>query len=147
MLGDLKIITDTENPLFNRREIEGEIYSEATPSRDEVRKILSEKLSANQDAIKIRTINSKFGQKVFLIVANIYNSKEEMDKIELKKKKDAESEKKSAERKKQEEEEKAKESKTKETPAKETTEVEQISSDAVEEEESKDIKKEQSAQD
>jgi ribosomal protein S24E len=84
----LKIITDAENKLFNRREIEGEIYAESAPSRQEVMRIISEKFSANPEVIKIKTIKGKFGEKVFLIVANIYKSKEEKDKTELKKKKD-----------------------------------------------------------
>ncbi|MAG11075.1 hypothetical protein CMI44_02075 [Candidatus Pacearchaeota archaeon] len=90
---DFKIISDIENPLFNRREIEGEIYAEVVPSREEVKKIMTEKFSANPDAVKIRTIKGKFGQKVFLIVANIYRSKEDLDKVELKKKKDIKIEK------------------------------------------------------
>ena len=94
---DFKIISEIENPLFNRKEIEGEIHSEVTPSREEVTKIISEKFSAPSETIKIRTIKGKFGQKVFLIVANIYKSKEDKDKIENKKKKDIALEKKSAE--------------------------------------------------
>jgi len=96
---EFKTISDTENPLFNRREIEGELHAEVSPSREEVRKLISEKFSASEDIIKIRTIKGKFGSKVFLIVANIYKSKGDMDKIELKKKKDAESEKRIAEQK------------------------------------------------
>jgi len=95
-----KIITETENPLFGRKEIEGEIHADVTPNREEVAKIISEKFSTNTETIKIRTIKGKFGQKVFLIVANIYNSKEDKDKIENKKKKDIEIEKKQQEAKK-----------------------------------------------
>ncbi len=91
---DLKIISEIENPVFNRREIEGEIYADSTPSRQEVVKIISEKFSVQPEVIKIKTIKGKFGQKVFLIVVNIYKSKEDRDKIELKKKKDLELEKK-----------------------------------------------------
>lgn len=91
---ELKIISDIENPLFNRREIEGELEAQITPSRKEVEKILSEKFSVQPECIKIRTIKGKFGKKIFLIVANIYSSKQEKDKTEFKKKKDIEAEKK-----------------------------------------------------
>lgn len=87
---DLKIISDNENPLFNRREIEGDIHAESSPSREEVTKIISDKFSVNPEVVKIRTIKGKFGEKVFLIVANIYKSKEDLDNTELKKKKDIE---------------------------------------------------------
>lgn len=93
---DFKTISDTENQLFNRREIEGEIHAEVTPSREQVTQLLSEKFSSTPETIKIRTIKGKFGSKVFLIVANIYKSKEDKDKVELKKKKDVEREKKQA---------------------------------------------------
>ena len=89
---DLKIITDTENKLFNRREIEGEIHVDSAPSRQEVIKVISEKFSVKPEVIKIRTIKGKFGEKIFLIVVNIYKSKEEKDRVELKKKKDTHSE-------------------------------------------------------
>lgn len=101
---DFKTITDTENPLFNRREIQGEIHADATPSREEVRKLISEKFSAPEDVIKIRTVQGKFGSRVFLIVANIYKSKDDMNKLEIKKKKDAEAEKRKEEAHKQDEE-------------------------------------------
>lgn len=94
---EFKIISDIENPLFNRREIEGEIHTDVTPSRDETTKILAEKFSIQQDTIKIRTIKGSFGARVFIIVANIYKSKKEKDEVELKKKKDLESEKKAEE--------------------------------------------------
>jgi ribosomal protein S24E len=94
---ELKIISDIENPLFKRREIEGEIKGEITPSRTDVAKLLSEKFSVPVENIKIRTILGKFGSKIFLINANIYSSKEDKDKIEIKKKKDAESKQKTEE--------------------------------------------------
>lgn len=101
---EFKIISDTENPLFNRREIEGEIHVDVTPSRDEVVKLLAEKFSTHQDTIKIRTIKGSFGARVFIIVANIYKSKKEKDEVELKKKKELESERKAQDAQKQVEE-------------------------------------------
>ena len=116
---EFKIITDIENPLFNRREIQGEIKTDVTPSREEVRKLISKKFNADEDAIKIKTIEGKFGSTEFVIVANIYKSKKEMDKVELKKKKDIESEKKKEEARKAQEEAK----KAAEKPAEENKEA------------------------
>jgi len=111
---DFKIISETENPLFNRKAIEGELYADKTPSREEVAKFLSEKFSAPIDTIKIRTIKGKFGSKVFLIVANIYKTKEDKDRIEHKKKKDTELEKKAEQAEKAAEEEAKKSDESKE---------------------------------
>lgn len=86
---EFNTVTDTQNPLFNRREIEGEVHAEVTPSRAEVAQILSKKFSADIDAIKIRTIKGRFGSKTFVVVANIYASKQDKDKTEAKSKRDA----------------------------------------------------------
>jgi ribosomal protein S24E len=91
---EFKIISEIKNPLFDRKEIEGEIRTNITPSRTDVAKLLSEKFSVPVENIKIRTILGKFGSKIFIINANIYSSKEDKDKIEIKKKKDIEAEKK-----------------------------------------------------
>ena len=91
---DFKIISDVENSLFNRREIEGEIHAEVTPSKEEVAKLISEKIKVSEDAIKIKTIMGKFGSRVFLIVANIYSSKKEKDDIEQMTKQEKEAEEK-----------------------------------------------------
>ncbi len=87
---ELKIITDNENPLFNRREIQGEIHANVNPQREEVINLISEKTKVPKDKIKIKTIQAKFGSKVFLIVANIYSSVEDKNKIERMKKKEKE---------------------------------------------------------
>ena len=99
---EIKIIIENQNPLFNRKEIEGEIKAEVAPSRAEVRKILSEKYSVPEETIKIRTIKGAYGSRTFLLVANIYKSKQDKDKVEHVKKKDLEAEKKTAEASKEE---------------------------------------------
>lgn len=147
---ELKIISDIENPLFNRKAIEGEIYSDSTPSREEVLKLLAEKFSVPQEVIKIRTIKGKFGQKVFLIVANIYKSKEDKEKIEHSKKKDIELEKKLATPKEKpaeaiEEVEEEKEESPEEK--KQEVKVEEKKEEAVEEKPEKEKKEESKVED
>lgn len=91
---ELKITEEKENALFNRKEIKGFIDSEVVPSRIETSKILSEKFKVPWENIKIKKIVGKFGSKTFSVEANIYSSKQDKDSIELKKKKETESEKK-----------------------------------------------------
>ena len=100
---EFKTISDIENPLFNRREIEGEIHADVSPSRQEVAKLLSSKFSVPVENIKIRTIMGKFGSKIFIVSTNIYKSKKDKDSVELKKKKDVEAEQKMAEAQKEKE--------------------------------------------
>lgn len=100
----LKINHEKDNLLFKRKEIELDIESAVAPSREEVAKFLSEKYSKPQENIKIKNILGKFGTNTFTVSSNIYDSFEDKEKVELKKKKEIEAEKKKAEKKAAQEE-------------------------------------------
>jgi len=99
---ELKITNQKDNPLFKRNEIEGNVNAEITPSRQEIKKLISEKFSTAPEAIKIKGIHGKFGSKSFRIQANVYASAEDKEKTEPKTKKEIEEEKKAAETPKEE---------------------------------------------
>ena len=80
--------SEKENALFKRKEIEGSIESKITPSREDVLGILAKKFSVDSGVIKIKGIHGKFGSRIFTVSANIYESVEDKDSIEPKKKKD-----------------------------------------------------------
>lgn len=90
----MEILTNKENPLFNRKEVIGTIHSEIVPNKKELAKLLSEKLKSSEDAIKIRSLKGKFGQKIFTFDAHVYHNKEGMDSVEKKTKKELAAEKK-----------------------------------------------------
>ena len=94
---EIKLIQEKNNALFKRREIAGIVVSDIVPSRNQTIEILSKKLSVSPDSIKLKGIHGKFGTHEFRIEANIYDSKQTKDKVELKKKKEAETEKRKAE--------------------------------------------------
>lgn len=102
---EIKIMNENENALFKRKEILAEADTNTTPSNSEILKLLSEKYSVPENAIKIKGIYGKFGTNKFNIKANIYSSKEEKEKIEIKTKKEIEAEKKVLEAQKKTEEE------------------------------------------
>lgn len=85
---ELKIISDTENLLFKRKEVKAEISAETTPTREKIKELLAEKFSTQKGNIKIKKIEGKFGSKTFKVFANIYQSEKDLADIELKKKKD-----------------------------------------------------------
>ena len=93
---NLKIIHEKENNLFNRREIQIKINSKVTPKKAETEETISEKFSVPKENIKIIKILGKFGSNDFLIVANLYKSKEDKEKTEAKSKKEKAEEKKEA---------------------------------------------------
>jgi len=92
---ELKILNEIQNPLFNRTEVKGIIYSEFPPRRLELAKYLAEKYKVTADAVKVLLIKANFGVKEFKMTANIYSTKEQRDKIELFSKKEKELEAKS----------------------------------------------------
>lgn len=88
----LKITNENQNPVFNRREIQGIIESDIAPKKQEAAKALAEKCNASPDALRILSINGKFGSKTFDFKANVYSSKEERDNLEHMSKKEKEAE-------------------------------------------------------
>ena len=89
---ELGVINERKNPLFSRKEIEFSVEAESVPSREEIRKSISEKFSVDLGAIKIKGIYGGFGSKNFKVKANVYKTKEDLEKVERKFKKDAKGE-------------------------------------------------------
>ena len=85
---NFKVTEKKENPLFNRKEIFFEVQANITPSRLETSKFFSKKFSVPVENIKIKGINGKFGSNTFSGSVFIYNSEEDKNRVEIKKKKD-----------------------------------------------------------
>ena len=90
---EIKISEQRENDLFNRKEVKGMLVANISPSREQILEVLSKKFSKPKENIKIKGIHGKFGSNEFNIEANIYESQQDKDSVELKKKKEAEAEK------------------------------------------------------
>jgi ribosomal protein S24E len=83
----IQILKEKENLLFKRKEIEATLISEIAPKKEAILKMISEKFSTPEENIKIKKIHGKFGSKVFKLTANIYGSKEDQERTEIKSKK------------------------------------------------------------
>jgi len=94
---EIKDIHETQNLVFNRKELDANIISEIAPSNKDVITLLSKKLSVPEEGIKLKGIHGGFGSKIFKIKANIYKSKEERNKVERKTKREVEDNKKEIE--------------------------------------------------
>ncbi len=88
---ELKITNENANSLFERKEITATVISPATPSKDEIKKILSEKFASAPETVRVLEIQGCFGSSEFSIKANIYKSKEMLGEIERRSKKEKES--------------------------------------------------------
>ncbi len=123
----MKVLQDKQNELLNRKEIKIVVEAGKNPTFDEATEIVAKEFKANKEGIKIKKIIGKFGRNTFLITANIYKNKTDLDKTEVKKKKEIEEEKKAAEEAKKAEEEaaKQKQEQTTEQPQTPSTEEKQ----------------------
>lgn len=96
---EIKIIEEKVNALFSRREVKVEVKTEVVPSQDEAKKIITEKFSCDENVVKIRKIEGRFGAQSFIITADIYDSKEEFLRVVKKTKQEIDAEKKAEEEK------------------------------------------------
>ncbi|MEJ2268105.1 MAG: hypothetical protein P8X70_03450 [Nanoarchaeota archaeon] len=118
---NFKITDEKENSLFNRKEVKAVFNSNVTPSRLEVIQAIAKKFSTQEENIHLEKIIGKFGSRAFTITANIYKTKQDKDKIENKRKRDIETEKKIQESK--EKQEVSKEENSTEDKSKELSEI------------------------
>ena len=106
----MKILKDEKNLLFPRKEVEILVEADVTPSMIEAKEIVKNKFSCDENVIRIIKVDSKFGSREFLIIADIYDSVDDFNNLVKKTKKELEEEKKAIEAAKAaEEERKAKE--------------------------------------
>ncbi|MEA3329326.1 MAG: hypothetical protein U9Q06_01125 [Nanoarchaeota archaeon] len=78
----MEIIKQFNNKLLNREEIVVTLESNATPSKVEVTKMISEQFKSPENQIVIEHILGKFGSQIFTVEVKIYDSVESLAKYE-----------------------------------------------------------------
>ena len=121
---NIEIKAKNENPLLGRSEVDAVVSFEgATPSFNDIKSTLVQKIGCNPDLTVIKRTESKFGEREMSVRVHIYKDPEHMKKAEqqyaLKRNKLFEEEKPKEEPKKEEKPEEKKEEKPKEEPKKE----------------------------
>jgi ribosomal protein S24E len=76
----METIQDTRNELFKRQELTFKLDSDTTPNFNDSKKQIAEQTKKPEENIDVHNIKSGFGNKTFTIHANIYDSKEDLDK-------------------------------------------------------------------
>ena len=80
---ELKIIEKKDNKLLSRVEIIAEMVHEGpTPGYEVIRKALAKQLDADESLIAVKHIYPSYGESRVKIIANIYEDKKAMEKIE-----------------------------------------------------------------
>jgi ribosomal protein S24E len=82
----MEILKDARNDLLKRREIEAVDNVDSNPGFENSKKNIAEKLKTQEENIVVKNVTGKFGSDDFLINAFIYDSKDEMTKVEPRKK-------------------------------------------------------------
>lgn len=77
----MEIKKDFRNELLKRRELIIQLESEKNPGFDETRKKIAEKFAIPEDNIDVLRIKGSFGKEKFLIETNVYDSKEDLEKM------------------------------------------------------------------
>ncbi len=83
----MKALIDFKNSLLKRREVKLVIESEKNPGMQEAAKAIAENFKVSEDVVAVKALKSKFGRKTFLVDAFIYDSVNDKNNIEPKKKK------------------------------------------------------------
>ena len=82
----MKEIKNFNNSLLHRKEVKVIIQSSGNPGFQKSIKLLAEHFKSNEENVAVKEIKSKFGRDSFLIEAFIYDSVQEKNLIEPKKK-------------------------------------------------------------
>ncbi|MFA5357778.1 MAG: 30S ribosomal protein S24e [archaeon] len=81
---NLDVKKNNRNELLKRSEVIAETEDKATPSRNALREKLSAMLNAPQERIIVEKVETGFGNKKATVYAKIYDTKEQLMKIEQK---------------------------------------------------------------
>lgn len=90
----LKVITETVNPLFSRREVRVAIEATKVPTKEEAAKLVADKFSTKAELVRVKEIQGKFGTTIIIIDSDIYDNEKEFESYVKKTKKELEAERK-----------------------------------------------------
>ena len=82
----MNITKDFKNALLKRREVELVLTAEKNPGMQDAAKNIAENFKVNEDSIVVKAVRRRFGRDSFSIEAMIYDSVEDKNKVEPKKK-------------------------------------------------------------
>lgn len=94
---EMKILEERQNPLFARKELKISVNESITPSKENLKKAVSEKFSVDEGLVRVVEIKGKFGSQEFIAVIDIYETVDEFKRVVKKTKQEIEAEKKAEE--------------------------------------------------
>ena len=83
----MHLLNQKEEKLFQRKEVNFKVdFEKVTPSKEELRKSISEHLKLDPELVKIEKADQKFGERSANVSALVYDNKEIMKKVEVRNK-------------------------------------------------------------
>lgn len=74
---NVSIISNNDNKLLDRKEVEAEIsFDGATPKRIQLKEAVGQKIGANPELMALRNVTSNFGRHTVKVKVHAYSSKE-----------------------------------------------------------------------
>ena len=82
----MEVVSELKNNLLKRKEVVVSCEYEGNPGFEKSGKDIAEKFKAKEEQVAVKKIGSSFGTNEFVIEAFIYDSAEDKNRIEPKKK-------------------------------------------------------------
>jgi ribosomal protein S24E len=82
----MNTIQDLDNRLLQRREIKLAVQMQSNPGFTKAAEVIASHFKSNAENVVVKTIESKFGRDTFLIDAFVYDSLDDKNRVERKKK-------------------------------------------------------------
>lgn len=82
----MNVLNDFRNELLKRKEIEIVLTAEKNPGMKDAAKDIAAKFKVGEEVVVVKAVRSRFGRDSFTIEAMIYDSVEDKNKFEPKKK-------------------------------------------------------------
>jgi len=80
---DVKITSERENKLLERREVEFEVsYEQNAPPRKDVAAKLAAKMNAKEDLVVLKRMKTQYGRRLLLGQAKVYRNPEHLKAVE-----------------------------------------------------------------
>lgn len=97
----MKKIKETYFPLLNRKEVVFEIEhaGKPTPKKDDIKKKIADDLKADVETVSLQKVINHFGSTKTKVIAEIYDTKEDLQKLIKKTKKNKDGKEESKEQK------------------------------------------------
>jgi ribosomal protein S24E len=79
----MKKLQETPSPLLNRTEVIFEIdhFQKPTPKKEEIKKSLAQELKVDEEVINLNKVITHFGSSKIKVIADIYKTKEDLQKL------------------------------------------------------------------